>query len=357
MNNQQFPPTSPPTPPPPTPPPIPPVSPQPAVVSLLGAGELLSKSFQIYKSRIGVFVGIMIIPFLVSLLVFGSAFLLKILKVPWIWFIVAIIGYFVLVIVNLWSGVSLLYAIKERDQKIGIKESFRKGWHKILSYWWISILVGLITIGGFLLFAVPGIIFAIWFSLALYVLVSEDIKGMNALFRSKQLIKGYWGKVFWRFLVMGLVVVVIVVPIAVIAGLFNVPFINNIMSALIGPFSMTFGFLIYENLRSLKKEVPFMPPKRKTKIGFILIGIAGILLIPTILGSIVLVSLRGAREKAKDVGIWAEMSAMRATAEIYYMDNNDSYLGFSCSRPQEAADACDYISEQLGKTNYLFLSR
>lgn len=249
-------------------------------------GELLKRTFQIYKSRILVFLGIMIIPFLVSLLVFGSAFLLKILKVPWVWFIVAIIGYFVLVIVNLWSRVSLLYVIKEREQKIGIKESFRKGWHKIISYLWLSILAGFIIMGGYLLFIIPGIILGVWFSLASYVLVSEDKKGMTALLRSKQLIKGYWGKVFWRFLVLGLIVLLI----SLVAGF--IPLVRNIIYLFIAPFSITFGFLIYENLKQLKEGIPFEPPKRKTKVGFILIGILGLILIPAIIAtSIILVLL------------------------------------------------------------------
>ena len=77
----------------------------------------------------------MIIPLLVSLLFFGLAVILRLLEAPWLWLILGISGFLVLIVVNLWSGVSILYAVKEREQKIGIKESFKRGWHKILSYW------------------------------------------------------------------------------------------------------------------------------------------------------------------------------------------------------------------------------
>ena len=327
------------------------------IVSLPGASQLLKETFKIYRSRFWVFVGIMIIPFLFSLPFFGLAAILRFLEVPWLWLILVISGVLVLTVVSLWASVSLLHAVKEREEKIGIKESFAKGWHKILSYWWVSILVGLITTGGFLLFIIPGIIFSIWFSLALYVLVSEELKGMNALFRSKQLIKGYWREVFWRFLAVGIIVAVIIGPITIVAGKFNIPFVTQIIGALMAPFTMTFGFLIYEGLKELKREVVFEPPKRKTKIGFILIGVIGILLIPAILFSIVWVSLRGARERVKDVSVMADMSMIRATAEFYYTENNDSYLGFSCSYPQEAANACDYISEQLGEKPAIHASK
>lgn len=248
MNNQQFPPTPP-----------KPASPQSQTVSLLGPGELLRKTFQIYKRRIGVFLGIMVIPFLVYLLFipffllplfFNLSFIafyksLGLILLPFVLSVMIVLG-IIAFVVNLWASIALLYAVKERDQKIGIKESFTKGWSKILSYWWISILAGLITMVGFLLFIIPGIIFGLWFSLAGYVLVSEDIKGMKALLRSKQLVKGYWWKIFWRFLVLTFIVFLV----TFITGF--IPFIRNIIYVFITPFSITFSFLIYENLKQLK---------------------------------------------------------------------------------------------------------
>jgi len=222
-------------------------------------GELLKQAFQIYKNRIGVFLVISIIPFLASL-VFAPLFLIPLLLgLPIILFykglglvllipliLVTVVLAIAIFIVNLWAGVSLLYAIKERDQEIGIRESFAKARPKILSYWWISILVGLITMLGFILLIVPGIIFSVWFSLAVYVLVSEEKKGMKALLRSKELVKGYWWKIFWRLLVLSFVVFLI----AYIAGF--IPFVKNIIYIFITPFSVTFSFLIYENLKKLK---------------------------------------------------------------------------------------------------------
>lgn len=253
MNNQQLPST-----------PLLSTPSQPQIVSLLGLGELLKQTFQIYKSRIGVFLGIAVISFLASLLFipffllllfFGLSFVvfyksLSIVLLLFIILIIIVLGVAVF-IANLWASIALLYAVKERDQKIGIKESFAKAWHKILSYWWISILVGLITMLGFLLLIIPGIIFSIWFSLAAYVLVSEDLKGMKALSRSKQLIKGYWWKIFWRFLVLGFVVFLFVF----ITGF--IPFIRNIIYILTMPFSVIFSFLIYENLKQLKGEASY----------------------------------------------------------------------------------------------------
>jgi len=268
---------------------------------LLGIGELLNQTFQIYKNRIGVFLVItavpflfafLSIPFLIFSLFFGVLFAFpayrtfSFILLPFVVLMVAAYG-ILMIVISIWSSISLLYAIKEREQKIGIKEAFDKSWPKILPYWWISIISGFIVIGGYLLFIIPGIILAVSFSLAACILVSEDRTGMIALFRSRQLIKGYWWKVFWRFFAIGIIIFLF----TFVAGF--IPFIKNIIYLLTTPFSIIFSFLIYENLKKLKGEVPFDPPKRNTKIKFILIGIIGIILIPAaIITTLVLILLQ-----------------------------------------------------------------
>lgn len=231
---------------------------QPGISSLSGVGDLLSRSWQIYKERIWVFLGIIILPWL-SILPLGLlvAGLMRLPQLLPILSVVILIFALIVIIVTLWSSVALLYAIKEREEKIGIKESFTKGWHKIISYLWISISVGFITLVGFLFFIIPGIIFAVWFSLATYVLVAEDLRGSKALSRSKQLVSGNWWKVFWRFLVLGIITVVIYIIYGLVIALIDIPYINNIaptiLMILLTPFFTTFGFLIYEDLRKIKE--------------------------------------------------------------------------------------------------------
>jgi len=248
MNNEQFPST-----------PLLSTPSQPQIVSLPRFSELLKQTFQIYKSRIGVFIGIMAVSFLASLL-FIPFFLLSVLfSLSFIVFykslgivlslfviLIIIVLAVAVLIVNLWATVALLYAIKERDKKIGIKESFVMAWHKVFSYWWISILVGFITMLGFFLLIIPGIIFSIWFYLTSYALVFEEKKGMKALLRSKELIKGYWFKVFWKLLALNIIILLIIYIISFI------PIIKNIVYLFIAPFSVIFSFLIYENLKQLK---------------------------------------------------------------------------------------------------------
>ena len=58
-----------------------------------------------------------------------------------------------------------------------------------------------------------------------------------------------------------------------------------------------------------------------------------------ILAAIVLVSLGSARNKAKDTAIKADLSSLRSAAELYAMDNSESYSGFCAGADATRASA------------------
>ena len=87
----------------------------------------------------------------------------------------------------------------------------------------------------------------------------------------------------------------------------------------------------------------------KKAIRFLIVGLVlPVIYVVGILASIVLVSLGGAREKAKDAGIMANMSQIRAAAEIVYFDEGDNYSMVSCTYP-EIAPMCQDIKTYSGE--------
>ena len=106
---------------------------------LLSPKILLDQAWEIYKKRFMVFLGIMTLPVFVLLaivaifitlamilLCFDSMSIFTLFLGP---FGLGLMSVLTLVsfVSQLWSQVALLYAIKDREENIGIKESYHRG--------------------------------------------------------------------------------------------------------------------------------------------------------------------------------------------------------------------------------------
>ena len=105
------------------------------------------------------------------------------------------------------TNAAVIYAVAERylGREVSAGSALRRGVGKLGSLIWTSILWYLAIMGGFILFIIPGILFSLWFGLAHHVVVLEDLSGIDALSRSKKLVRGHLG----TFIVLGLIVFII----------------------------------------------------------------------------------------------------------------------------------------------------
>jgi hypothetical protein len=217
--------------------------------------ELFKKSFDEYIKQVWNLAGIMLfgclgmvalLPFmLVVFLISFSAFSIRHFSITLILVDVLfiLIGTFFAIIIGLWSRVALFCAVK--NNALNIKQILISAWPKIASFFWISLLAGLAVMGGFILFVIPGIIFAVWFGFSIYVFIFDGIKGSSALKKSKELVKGYWWPVFARFLVIWIVAMLI----SWIKGLG--PIINVFF---VIPFCAVYLKVLYEDLKIVKNK-------------------------------------------------------------------------------------------------------
>lgn len=218
--------------------------------SLTGIGNLFEKTWDIFKRRIGTLIvlylftiGLVLIPvvvfillaYLISLALQGSFEVLIIVG--------SVIGATAGIIAGCWGFGSFFYAIA--DERLSIKDALEKGGQNIWAFIWLFSLIGYIIPGGFFLFFIPGVLFMVWFAFAVFILPNEDAKGMNAVLKSKEYVKGHGVDVFARLFIISLAS----------AGVGMIPLIGTILSIMFYPFVMIFVFLIYEDLKSIKGEV------------------------------------------------------------------------------------------------------
>jgi len=341
-----------------------PARPTSAISKLPDPVALLENAWNIYKQRVWVFAGILLIPIVLSLLeyILGSLFLNRLTLDIGAWKVFSIIIADLLLLlaiflISLWGQVSLLYAIKDSEEKINIIEAYKRGKSKIFSYWWISILTGIIIAAGILLLIIPGIIFAVWFAFALFILVVEGLKGTKALRKSKEYVRGRWWSVFIRIVAGSIMIGTLPASIVVFSTLpfqlnwVDIAWLETTIQAIVGsvfalfvfPLIITYDFLIY---KTLKGELFLAPAKKKTTTFVIITVIVGLLLILGSIGLTVASRLKEVRGRANDAVIKTALSEARIAAEAYY-DANGSYSGI-CTTDRDFARIRDEIVNNGG---------
>lgn len=238
---------------------------------LISIGDLFKNSFELYKKLAWKYIGITLIP----LLFFVLAALVGLIGVGAYNIVpgdtaknaIAILGlaYAITAIIIL----IFLAVISQAATYLMLKDYEGGGVKKIWDYmkearplaarfFWVGFLTSLILMLFFLLFIVPGIIFAIYYAFANWILIDEGKTGYSALKRSKELVKSYWWKLFFRFLALGSIYLIISLPMffleegtpLYIAG--NI--IYNILAFVMAPFIAAYVYYIYLDLKRIKSS-------------------------------------------------------------------------------------------------------
>lgn len=255
---------------------------------LRSVGDLFSDSWEIYKKRFGTLISLYLLSILVLLgligIFVGTGFGLSILfpqsKVMLItgWTLVGVVS---ALLCAFWCIAAFILAVL--DDNLDFKEAMGKGWEKVFPFMWLYSLIGFIVVGGFLLFFIPGVIFLIWFGFAQFILFGEDVRGMDALLKSKEYVRDKWFDVFLRFCLIWLASGAI--------GL--VPFLGPVLSILFFPFVMIFKCLIYRDLKLSKGENLSYAQSPGEKFKWIGVSVLGYIVFPLLI-IIVFIGIFGA---------------------------------------------------------------
>ena len=244
----------------------------PMEAKLPKAGAMFKEAWAIYKARFGTLILISIIP-IVAYALAGTVFvgggvvaviLAKVLHINLValgvvGILIGLVVLIALIYLGIWGTVAELFAIKDHEENIGWKESYRRSKAVINQFFFTSLLAGLIIAGGFILLIVPGIIFAVWYSQVSWVVLTENFKGMTAIKRSKAYVTGRWGEVFGKLFYIGLITMLVYIVIGIVVGILfgsaavpgsthsNVSsLISNIAGIFVTPLVSCYAFVLYK---------------------------------------------------------------------------------------------------------------
>lgn len=156
--------------------------------------------------------------------------------------VIALVSFLLLMatLLVLWSQTAMVAMVV--NEKLGIIEAFQAGWTYLWPMAWVLTLLSAILLAGFALGLLPGILFLVWFTFCMFVLLEEDRRGMDALLASREYVRGHWWNTFGKIFVLWL--------ISAVAGF--IPFIGQVFSLLFAPFFMLFLLAMYRDLKAVK---------------------------------------------------------------------------------------------------------
>ena len=137
------------------------------------------------------------------------------------------------------------------------QESYRFGFKRLGSVILVSLLVGLAVAGGLILLVIPGLIFLVFFSVSVPVLIVENRRGTAAMSRSWNLVKGHFWHAVGVIIVAGIITGSISGALGSIGGSAWVVrwIFTAIATILTAPFSALVSVLLYLDLRSRSESL------------------------------------------------------------------------------------------------------
>ncbi|MFA6295870.1 MAG: hypothetical protein WC663_00800 [Patescibacteria group bacterium] len=153
-------------------------------------------------------------------------------------------------LINAWLMRTMITLIaKKQSGSLDFVQFIKSCWPKVWRVFFAMILMMLIIFVGFICFIIPGIIFGLWLSQVLFLIILEDLSISDAFKKSKELVSGHIGTVFLYNFVFMLVMEVGLMAINII------PFLGTlampVLSIVMIPLMTIFQYHIFLELKKL----------------------------------------------------------------------------------------------------------
>jgi hypothetical protein len=164
----------------------------------------------------------------------------------------------ILMYLVLTGAITRAVAAEVAGEDPSVEQSYRFGFHRLGSVLLVSVLVGLATIGGLILFVIPGIWIGVRLAVSVEALVVEGRRGTQAMGRSWELVGGHWWHAFGALVVAGLLT-------GIVNAVITTPFNNTgwfvqaiaaaVATVITMPYGVLVGVLLYLDLRARKEQL------------------------------------------------------------------------------------------------------
>jgi hypothetical protein len=237
-----------------------------------GIGEILSAAFQLYRHHWRTLVAIaavVVVP--LTLLQYGIGHWVRtngqqlhdqVVVSTSFWavasasLLAALVG--LLLYQVLTGAITRTIAAEVAGQDLGLEQSYRFGLARLGPILVVSILVGLSTLLGLIVFIIPGIYIGVRLAVSTQALVVEDKRGTETMRRSWDLVGGHWWHAAFTLLVgaliTGVVNAVITAPFSAGAWLLQ-GIAAAVATTVTLPYGALVGVLLYLDLRARRERL------------------------------------------------------------------------------------------------------
>jgi hypothetical protein len=249
-------------------------------------GTLCIAAWRTYEELFGVLIGIVAGPAL--LLVLG----ISIRHIGMIGSLLGTLLFVVGMIAFIPASVALVFAVAKKT--VGVKESYKRAMPLFWPALWLGLLAFAITMGGFFMLVIPGVMLGVWLLFSSFSLVLEGKRGIRAMSRSREYVRGYWWPIFGRYLLLSVIIVgasvVLHLIVADIAGRAVGDIENYLFSFMLAPLQLAFIYELYKNILRVKPAVAEDQSVPTASRGFLIAsGIVG-LVVPILMVIIVVIT-------------------------------------------------------------------
>lgn len=135
---------------------------------------------------------------------------------------------------------------------VDVQASYSYAFSRLLPLVGLAILVGLVVAGGLILLIIPGIIFAVFLSMAVPAFIVERLGVTASMSRSWNLVKGVWWHTLGVIFVAGIIASIVSGILRAIGGdsFFGTWIMSAIGQIITAPFVALVGVVLYVDLRS-----------------------------------------------------------------------------------------------------------